>query len=288
MAAGPAIEMWSKQNGSASTDGRKRNVTMVRAFTMTLAASDPLEECYNSAGLPLVFERYPGTQLVTVKNIAPTRLAPTLGMVTVNYSGEVGPTDNNGTPIETTVKVTWNATVTDEAIDQDWNGLPIVTKNLEPIEGLTEKLADDVVTIERNFLTVNRYALRQYRRATNSDTFLEWPPGTARIINDEATATFVDGIAEYWTVRMSIQFREPFNTTPEKAWWKRPRHEGVWVRDTPGGKVYHGWDEKTKAPTTKRILLKEDGTRETDLENAHWLEFQTLGSLPFFALGLLD
>jgi hypothetical protein len=209
-------------------------------------------------------------------------------MVTVTYSGEVSPRDNNGTPIETTVKVTWNATVTDEAIDEDWNGLPIVTKNNEPIEGLTEKLADDVVTIERNFLTVNRYALRQYRRATNSDTFLEWPPGTARIINDEATATFVDGIAEYWTVRMSIQFREPFNTTPEKAWWKRVRHEGVWVRDTPSDEPYHAWDLKTKTPVSKRILLKEDGTRETDPENAHWLEFQTLGSLPFSALGLLD
>jgi hypothetical protein len=289
MAAGEAIEMWSKQTGTAeSPDGRRRAVTMTRAFTMTLDADDRLEECYQAANLPLVYDRYPGTQFVICRKLTPSRLAPTLGMVICDYSGEVSPSDNNGSPVETVVKVTWNATVTDEAIDEDWNGSPIVTKNGEPIEGLTEKLADDVVTIERNFLTVNRYALRAYRRAVNSDVFLDWPPGTARIIDDEATATFINGIAEYWTVRMSIQFREPFNTTPQRSWWKRVRHEGYYVRDTAGDDPHIAWDKKTKSPVTKKILLKEDGTREDDPENAFWLEFQTLGSLPYSALGLLD
>ena len=34
------------------------------------------------------------------------------------------------------------------------------------------------------------------------------------------------------------------------------------------------------------VLLKEDGTIETDPDSAHWLEFKTLGELPFSALGL--
>lgn len=289
MAAGPAIEMWSKQTGTAeSPDGRTRIVTMQRAFTLTLDKDDRLEVAYESLGLPLVFNVYPGTTTVQCKKVTPVRLAPTLVMVTCDYSGEISPTDQNGNPVDTVVRVSWTSSVTDEPIDEDWNGKPIVTKNNEPIEGLTEKLADDIVTIERKFLTINRYALRQYRRATNSDVFLEWPPGTARIISDESSAVFVNGVAEYWDAKVSIQFREPFNTTPDKAWYKRSRHEGFYVRDTAGDDPHIAWDKKTKTPVSRPVLLKENGTLEEDPDNAHWLEFQTLGSLPFAALGLVD
>jgi hypothetical protein len=46
-------------------------------------------------------------------------------------------------------------------------------------------------------------------------------------------------------------------------------------------------DPKTKNLSTVPVILKEDGTRETDPENAHWLEFQRYGSLPYAALGLV-
>jgi hypothetical protein len=207
--------------------------------------------------------------------------------VSVDYSGEIGPDDATSSPIDTEYSLEWGGVTTDEAIDEDWNGKPIVTKNNEPIDGLTERLTDDVVTIERNFLTVNRYALRAYRRATNSDEFLGWPAGTARMTDDHAKAVFHNGVVKYWKVRAVIQFREPFRTTPDKAWYKRVRHEGFLVRDTAGAEPHIAWDLGTRTPVTKPILLKEDGTREPDPEAAVWLEFQTLGSLPFNALGLI-
>ncbi len=65
MAAGPALEMWSRQSGSAeSPDGKQRILNMQKAFTVTLAASDPLEVCYQASGLPLVNDPYPGTFFV--------------------------------------------------------------------------------------------------------------------------------------------------------------------------------------------------------------------------------
>lgn len=281
--------MWSKQSGKAeSPDGRRRMVSARRAFTMTLDPWAPVEACFQASGLPLVNDSYPGARLVICRRLLPSRLAPTLGMVVAEYDGETGPDDSNSSPTETKIKVTWSASVTDEPIDSDWYGKPIRTKNEEPIHGLTERLADDVCTIERNFSFVNRYALRQYRRAVNSDTFMGWPPGTVRIIDDTAEATYVNGVADYWTVRMSFQFREPFNTTPEKAWYKRVRHEGMWVRDAAGQVPHHAWDLKTKTWVTKPILLKEDGTREDDPDNAYWLEIRTLGALPFNALGFFD
>jgi len=288
MAAGPAIEMWSRQNGTAeSPDGRQRILTMQRAFTVTLGAADPLEVVYQSAGLPLVGDLYPGSFAIDCKTLTPERVSPIMAIVTANYSGESGPSDPSSSPIDLPYSIVWGGVTTDEAIDEDWNGKPIVTKNGEPIEGLTERITDDTVTIERAFLSVNRYALRAYRRATNSDTFLGWPPGTARIIDDEARAVFVGGVIKYWHVRATIQFREPFRTTPARAWYKRVRHEGILVRDTPSGKPHVAWDEKAKTPVTKPVLLKADGTKETNPEAAHWLEFQTLGSLPFNALGLV-
>ena len=288
MAAGPAIEAWSKQTGTAeSPDGKQRILTMQRGFTTTLDPADRLEVAYQASDLPLVNDVYPGTLFVICRKLSVTRLAPSLAMVIADYSGEIGPGGVESSPIENEVIVSWRNAATDEAIDEDWYGKPIVTKNSEPIEGITERLSDHTAVIERNFLTINIYAIRAYLRAVNSDTFLGWPPGTARLMEYNATNIIKDGAAGFWKVSATIQFREAYNTTPDKAWFKRVRHEGVLVRDTPTDEPHIAWDLKTKTPVTKPILLKQDGTREENPENAFWLEFETLGKLPYSALGLL-
>jgi len=288
MAAGPALEMWSRQSGSAeSPDGKQRILTMQRAFTVTLDASDPLEVCYTAAGLPLVNDPYPGTFFVICRNLSPQRVSPIMAVVTASYSGEIGPSDSSSSPVDNEVIVSWRNATTDEAIDQDWNGKPIVTKNNEPIDGITERIADQVATIDRNFLTINMYAIRAYLKSVNSDTFLGWPAGTARLMEYNASNVITNGVAGFWKVSATVQFREPYNTTAAKAWYKRLRHEGYLVRDNAGETPHIAWDEKTKTPVTKPILLKENGTRETDPDSAYWLEFQTLDSLPYNALGLV-
>ncbi len=288
MAAGPALEMWSRQSGSAeSPDGKQRILTMQRAFTVTLAASDPLEVCYQASGLPLVNDPYPGTFFVICRNLSPQRVSPIMAVVTASYSGEIGPGDETSSPVDNEVIVSWRNATTDEAIDQDWNGKAIVTKNNEPIDGITERIADQVATIERNFLTINMYAIRAYLKSSNSDTFLGWPAGTARLMEYNASNVITNGVAGFWKVSATVQFREPYNTTADKAWYKRLRHEGYLVRDAAGETPHIAWDEKTKTPVTKPILLKENGTRETDPDSAYWLEIQTLNSLPYNALGLI-
>lgn len=288
MTAGPALEMWSKQDGSAeSPDGKARILSMRRAFTVLLAANDPLEVAYSAANLPLVNEPYPGTQYVVCKKLIPRRLSPILAEVTAEYHGEVGPTGITSSPINNEVIITWSNATTDESIDQDFEGKPIVTANKEPIDGITERISDQVATIERNFVEINMYAIRAYLKSTNSDEWLGWPPGTARLMGYSASNVITNGVAGFWKVSAQFQFREPYNTTPDKAWYKRVRHEGFLVRDAADEDPHVAWDLVTKSPVTRPILLKEDGTREEDPDNAHWLEFQTLGSLPYSALGLL-
>lgn len=288
MAAGPALEMWSRQSGSAdSPDGKQRSLSMTRAFTVTLAASDPLEVVYTAAGLPLVNDVYPGTFFVICRSLQPQRVSPIMAVVTANYTGEIGPGGATSSPIDNEAIISWRNATTDEAIDQDWDGKPIVTKNNEPIEGITERIADQVATIERNFHSINMYAIRAYLKSVNSDTFLDWPAGTCRLMEYNASNIITNGVAGFWKVSATFQFREPYNTTADKAWHKRVRHEGFLVRDNAGETPHIAWDEKTKTPVTKPILLKENGTRETNPDNAHWLEFNTLGVLPYNALGLV-
>jgi hypothetical protein len=89
----------------------------------------------------------------------------------------------------------------------------------------------------------------------------------------------------YWAVSASIQFRFPYNTTPEKAWYARVRHEGYYEK--VGSRVVHAVDAN-KERVSKPVLLKSDGTRETNANNAHWLEFKRYGALSYGALRLLD
>lgn len=289
MAAGPAIEMWSKQTGTReSPDGRRRVATAQRAYTMTLDASDDLDVATQAAGLPLVNNAFPGAPMVICRKLTPRRLSPVLAQVTCHYSGEVSPEDMSRKPIDTSVKIDGGWVVTEEPIDQDINGAPIVTANNEPIDGLTERVVDDRISIERNYINWNPYLVRLYKRATNSDTFYGYLPGTARIMQITHSAVYVDGVTEYFRVRAEVNFREPYNTIPYRAWWKRVRHEGFLVRKAATSPPEPAWDEVTKTRATRPVLLKEDGTRETDPENATWLEWQVLDYLPFAALGLLD
>jgi len=282
--------MWSRQNATEETpDGRRLIVSVSRAFTVTLDASDAVEIALSAAGLPGLGSVYDGTNFVFCKKRTPQRVSPIMAIVAVEYSGEIGGTEDAGigsSPIDNPIKLTWRTAVTDEAIDEDINGLPLVTANNEPIEGLTEKFCDDLLTIERNFLAINRFALAQYRMATNSDIFFGWPPGTARIVDETSSATWNNGVPSFWTVSVTFQFRIPLRTTNDKTWWKRVRHEGFLVRDTASDDPHIAWDEVTKSPVSRPVLLKADGTRETDPDSANWLEFQTLRSLPFSALGL--
>jgi hypothetical protein len=283
MAAGPAIEMWSKQGGSVeSSDGSDLTITRKRGFTVTLSASDPLDIAYFAPGLPAVGDSYPGLIFVYCRNLTASRLAPSLALVTADYSGESNDPESNE------VKIRWSGAITDEPIDQDINGKPIVTKNGEPIDGISERIPDMVATISRKFLTINVPAISAYLRSRSSDMFLGWPAGSARLMAWSADKTFAIGQPGFWDVTAEIQFREPYNTTPDKVWWKRVRHEGYMVRDTAGSEPREAWNSVTKSIASRPVLLKADGTQEDDPDNAHWLEFETTLALPYAALGLVD
>jgi len=69
-----------------------------------------------------------------------------------------------------------------------------------------------------------------------------------------------------------------------KAWYKRWRHEGLYV--LAGGVIRRATDTLGQE-VTKPVLLKVDGTQETDPDAAYFFHTQVYGSLPYASLGLI-
>ena len=231
-----------------------------------------------AVGIPQLGTQHGSGLEAYCNSIVPSPIGPVFWMVVVGYEGE--------SPDPGTIDVEWTDVTTTEPIDRDISGRAIVTANGEQVEGLSMDVSDQVVVIRRRFPTINMPGLRMYRRATNEDTFLGWPPGTARLVAFSAKNQFKFGAPrEAWDVTARIQFREAFaNTPPGFAWYKRWRHEGLIVK---AGSNFRRAVDSFGQEKTKPVLLKADGTEETNPDNAVFIYTQVYGSLPYSALGLI-
>jgi hypothetical protein len=207
-------------------------------------------------------------------------------IVPVTWRGEVGATGNS--PLNQSPDIVWSNTTSNEAVDEDILGNPIVTVNNEPIYGATRLIPDLVLSVTRNYALFSPWLTWQYLHSVNSDSFLNFPPGTGKFMSFNARQTVSNGLS-YWRVSATIQFRYPYRTTPDKAWYARVRHEGFKVK--LAGKVVKAVD-KHQQPVNRPVLLNDDGTERKQnaagvTPAARWLEFQMYTSLPYAALGLI-
>jgi len=282
MAVIDVTKMWSKSGGSFSSamyDPFDQHWAFTEGYQVLCDTIDEDPSVVASAvGIPQLGTQHSSGLEALCNSIVPTPLGPVFWMVVVGYEGK--------SPDPGTVDVEWTDVTTTEPIDRDINGRAIVTVNLEQVEGLSMDVADQVVVIRRRFATINTAAFAQYRRATNSDTYLGWPPGTARLVAFSAKNQFKYGAPnEAWDVTARIQFREPLAGTPAgQAWYKRWRHEGLLVKS--GTNIRRAIDSFMQEKT-KPVLLKADGTEETDPDNALFFYTQVYGSLAYSGLGLI-
>ncbi len=280
MAIRNVTRMWSRHDATIE-DSR---VSITENYQVVHDVGDNWAAIYNgvdpTSGLrvPLMHDIYSSNGLILsdtrVNNSKLTQVSPIMSIVTIQYDG----TDPTVEPTSG-IKISWTDTESDEPIDEDFDGNPIVTINNEPFEGVTTKIADQVLTVERRFLFFDPYLVNAYRHSVNSDLFFGYPPGMGRLTR--YSAAFNGGM---WDVSASVQFRYPYRTTPSKAWYARVRHEGYYIKD--GSSSVRATDSAGE-PVIKPVLLKADGTRETNPANTVWKEFKRYGSLPYNALGLL-
>lgn len=196
--------------------------------------------------------------------------------------------DWNQSPLSAPAQISWTDETNTEPIDQDINGAPICTVNGEAFKGVTAEIPDPVVTIVRNYASWNPHVTHQYRRSVNSDTFLNFAAGTARLVSAQADLVIDQTFGAYWRVTARVRFRYPYNTTASKTWYARVLHEGFKVKIGPTVQEARQNAGDNSGPLVSTpVLLKSDGTRETSPANAVWLEFQRYYSLPYASLGLL-
>lgn len=273
-------QMWSRDAFDITSENGFRETARIQTAYQIFC--DPVTTEIELSGTPLIpttGAQYPQLSEMYCVNRAFERQSPSYWIATLTYEGK---TDD---PLNEPPEVAWSDAESDEPIDQDWNGKPIVTVNGEPIDGVTMKIADNVLTVKRNYRAFSPWLTSQYRHSVNSDIFQGYAAGTGRLTKFSAKQIYYRGNLSYWEVTAAIRFRYPYNTTPDKAWYARVRHEGFYEK-LPSGQIVRAVD-KLGEPVTKPVLLKQDGTRETNSENAYWLEFQRYQALPYNALGLL-
>lgn len=291
MAISSVSEMWSTQDGNITQSGKTLTRTFRSAFQVVHDPGEPRNLIERASGIPRIGDPYKSSPYVRAKRVSSIARGPTMSIVSLEFEGQVDRDDESKSPISFKPDVSWSDSISVEPVDEDVYGKPIVTATGEPLDGVTVDVNDPVVTIKKNFLNFNSYLMYEYRRATNSDAFLGYPAGMARMIQYSADMNYYDDTQAYWEITAQIQFRITIRTTPERAWWKRVRHEGYYCYIdnpfSPGNFIKVRARDENNEPTTRPVLLKEDGTQETDPTKAHWLEFQVFKSLPFQQLGLL-
>jgi hypothetical protein len=271
-------KMWSTSSGSLTSpkaDALDKTYVITEGYQVLAEIGDDITEIWEAAGLPSSGEQHASGVAAFVTSIVPTALGPCFWQAIITYEGE--------SPDPESIEIEWTDTTSSEPIDRDINGRAIVTANGEQIEGLTMDISDQVLIVRKRFLTINTFAIGPYRHATNSDEFLGWPAGTARLVGYSAKNRYKYGAPqEQWDVTARFQMRVPYGgATAAQAWYKRWRHEGLILAN--GGRAI----DSTGIPASRPVLLKLDGTQETDPEAAVFVYTQVYDSLPYSGLGLI-
>lgn len=297
---GSATKMWSRQNSNAtlSENFRRMDLAFTEAYQVFTTHDTTEMEVYLAPGLPQVAQSYPNFPFVYASSMSVDRVSPVFWIVTVEYKGELGGVGggaatggNEPSPLFAPPIIKFDDVETEEEIDVDFDGNPIVNTAGERVRGVKALFSDQVLTVTRNFASFNTYVQAVYRRSVNSDTFQGWPPGTVKLMKLSADNVFDQQIG-YWKVTGVFQFRFPYNTIPERAWYNRRVAMGLKQRKGTTGndrnKLIPTVDAH-KQPATTPQYLDENGIQIEDIETTSpfWQETKLYGSLPYNALGLI-
>lgn len=213
-------------------------------------------------------------------------------IVTAEYASAPYSQSDNNHPLNQPTLISYGSVTSEEAIDEDWNGLPIATKVGERFQNVTRQFTDQTIQLKKNVIDYDPSAFDMFRDAVNSDSYLTFPPGRLKVMTITADEQYYEGVP-YWTVTANLQDRKPYRLTNYKAWWKRIRHEGFYQavpnRAADGAPArcldYFKQPATTPQPLDAngvQIALRPDNTPASDVV---WLEFQLYPYVPFAAMG---
>lgn len=273
-------KMWSKTGGQGSSekyDNFATQYTLTEGYQVLAEIGDMTPTIADDPGIPQYGDQHDSGIEAYVRSKDVVQISPIFWQVTIGYEGQA---------FDANVDVEWTDSASTEPIDRDYNGRAILTANGEPVDGLSMDISDTVVVIRRKFFLIDTFVAAAYRHATNSDTYLGWPPGTARLMGYSAKNQFKFGSPlEQWDVTARIHFRMALaGATAAQAWYKRWRHEGLYVLD---GAIVRRATDNLGQEVTKPVLLTVTGEQETNPDNAVFKYTKVYGELPYSGLGLI-
>jgi hypothetical protein len=156
-------------------------------------------------------------------------------IVTCEYSSIINPHKKTVDPLKEKPQVSWTFVTSDEPIDMALARIePTYAKNV-PITNSAEESFDPPITEERSDLVLHYvrnekhfYAerARKYIGAVNSDRFLGFGPGRAKLAVWEADKIYDDDYGDYYRVTYEIHFREFEHNGKEYGWVRRILDQG--------------------------------------------------------------
>jgi hypothetical protein len=281
----PARRKWSgdRFESNLADNLRSLEVTPSRVFQITCSPDATEQEIGLAPDLPRPGDLFPGTDYLYAASFSAQRVSPTMWEVTVGYKGDAPPNVSvSSNPLDTPTVIDWGGVTIEAEIDEDVDGNPILTAAGEPVDGLRAIFCDQVVTLKKNMATYNSFTASLYRRSVNSDAFLGWPAGTAKLM--DLTAKDVGG--KYYEVMATVQFRVPYRTTPAKAWYARWRHEGIYRKvDFASVTMTVQATDDLGEPKSAKTLLDANGYKLADGATPIWKETKLYTPLPYSLLG---
>lgn len=218
-----------------------------------------------------------------------TRQGPRHFIVAATYkSAPYKDQDNPESPLSQPTEISYFTITNEGGVETDINGKPIVTACGEPIYGVTRAYSDLGIRLRKNFSTFDPPTFYLFINTVNSDTFLGFPPGTLWISNITADEQFYEEVP-YWSVQVEINARKPYQTTNQKAWWARYRHQGFRSFQQVNGnwiplKVTRG-GEPVSSPVLLDAVGKEIPETYGQEMTAYWLESQIYETSNFSSMG---
>lgn len=279
-------ESWDGQTLSTSLEasGLRGSATKNRAFTVVASqAGATTLQVVGAPGIPRLRDPYPSNFFLRCRGHTVTQRGPLLFDVIAMYQSNTPDPNNADNPLLLPAEIEFEDISSEEETDEDIDGNPIATVNGEPLSGVTMPLTDIGWTVTRNLPTFNGFAVGAYTNKVNSAPFLGWPAGTVRIAGIRARTVYTEDF-EYMTVSVRFHGRIALRTTNDKAWYRRVRHEGFYVK--VGSDIVRAVDANNE-PVTSPVPIKLDGTEEADKSVAYWREFQVMGLVDFNQMNLL-
>lgn len=241
----------------------------------------------DSGSLPKEKSQHPLFPYLFCDSVDIQRAGPRHYTYTVSYKSAPYKEQPQG-PLSEPTQVSYFTITNEGGCEEDIYGKPITTKCGELVYGITRSYSDLGIRLTKNFATFDPPSFYLFINCVNSDTFFGFPPGTLFIANISADEQFFEDYP-YWKVNVEIQARKPYNTTNQKAWFVRYRHQGFRSFQDIDGEVQARKVLRDGEPVSTPVLLDEDGYEVIEDPNAdpiaYWLERQIYETRNFADMG---